>query len=385
MKGSNRNLKAIIALLLAGLAVGYLAGKILGPLLESQSVQPLWAKIAVLLLLPVVLLLVVFWHEMGHVVAGLQANFNFRFLTVGPFMWEKEEGRLRFYWNKDINTAGGLALLLPDNDQRLPQRFARLAAGGPLASLLLTLLAVLLIVLLPAPDSPPAGLYLLRSALWFIAVVSGFIMLVTAIPFHTGGFYSDGARVLRLLRGGPTARLESLLLTLIARATGGTRPRDLDPAIFEEGIALAKAQEAPFEPYFYQYQYFQKLDQGKYEEAEAALGRFAATSDRMPPVMQQSLRLERAFFAAFLQKDLETAVEERGDFQPSRLFPRTQVALVDAAIAQLRGQPERVKQLCQEALDQSDKVMDRGMAQLYREWAEKLLREADQPNGTVAN
>lgn len=381
MKKPSRNVKAFLALLLGGLAVGYLVGKMLVPFLESQSAQPLWAKITAWLLLPIVMLLVVFWHEMGHVAAGLQANFNFRFLTVGPFMWEKEESRLRFYWNKDINTAGGLALLLPDNDQRLPQRFARLAAGGPLASLLLTLLAVLLLAVLPAPEAPPTGLYLLRSALWFIAVLSGFIMLVTAIPFHTGGFYSDGARVLRLLRGGPTARLESLLLTLIARATGGTRPRDIDPAIFEEGIALAKAQEAPFEPYFYQYQYYQKLDQEQYEEAETALGRFAATSDRMPPVMQQSLRLERAFFAAFVQKDLETAVKERGDFQPSRLFPRTQVALVDAAIAQLRGQPERVKQLCQEAIDQSDKVMDRGMAQLYREWAEELRREADRQNG----
>lgn len=374
MKKPNRKLLVFVALLLAGAAVGYLAGKLLNPALGSLSGQPLWAKVSALLFLPLALLFVIFWHEMGHVAAGLQANFRFRFLTVGPFMWEKEEeGRLRFHWNKDLNTAGGLALLLPDNDVRLTQRFARLAAGGPAASLLLTLLAALLLAGLPAPDAPAPGLFLLRSALWMLALTSGVITLATALPFRAGGFYSDGARVLRLLRGGPTAQLERLMLTLIARATGGTRPRELDPALLNEGIALAQSLQAPFEPYFHQYQYYHKLDRGEFEAAKSALDRFAATSGRLPAVMQQSLRLERALFAAFIQDDLETALEARGDFQPARLFPRAQVALVEAGIARLQGEPERMQRLCREVLDQSHQGMDRGLAQLYRDWARQLL------------
>lgn len=48
-------------------------------------------------------------------------------------------------------------------------------------------------------------------------------------------------------------------------------------------------------------------------------------------------------------------------------------ALVEAGIARLQGEPERMQRLCREVLDQSHKGMDRGLAQLYRDWARQLL------------
>jgi hypothetical protein len=377
MKPSHRKIIVILLMLLGGMAFGYFVGKIFMGGANDEPRQPLWTKVLLFTTFPFSVLLVLFWHEMGHVVAGLQADFRFRFLTVGPFMWEKEtdHSRLTFRWNKDLNSAGGLALLLPNSEQNLARRFAQLAMGGPLASLLLTVLAGLGFWALPNPEAPAPGLFLLRSSCLFLALTSAAIGVITTIPFHSGGFYSDGARFLRLIRGGEEARLESLLLTLIAKATGGTRPKDLDPALFAEGIALAKAQEAPFEPYFYQYQYYHLIDCGQVEEAEVALDHYAATVDRLPPVMQQSLQLEKAFFYAFFRHDLGAACAARGNFMPSAFFPLSQIALLDAAIAKLQGDPERVQRHTQACLENLDKVMDKGMEKVYREWAGELERD----------
>lgn len=370
-----RQVLVILVMVALGLVVGYLIGAYLIPKEETSSGETVatWAKVLALACLPVWMFAVIAWHELGHVAAGLQVDFRFQMLTVGPFCWEKEGNQLRFRWNRDLNSFGGLALLLPDNEERLVPRFAWLVAGGPIASLLLALLAGIGWWLLPEGPDSAVGLYLLDTALMFLTLMSGGIALATMIPIHSGGFYSDGARVLRLLRGGEVARLEALMLSSIAESTAGVRPRDRQQERLSEAIRLAEAQKSPFLPYLQMYQYVFHLDLGDPDLAKPDLEKFAAQQDRMPPIMGQVLRAERAFWAAYFDKDGEAAAALRKGLSPSRFLPAAQLALIDAAIAQVRGDATAARDFARQAIAELDSLMDKGTAPLYQEWATSMM------------
>ena len=53
---------------------------------------------------------------------------------MGPFSWKQAAGRVRFVWNTNLNTAGGMALCVPPDDHNLRCRFMAFALGGPLGS-----------------------------------------------------------------------------------------------------------------------------------------------------------------------------------------------------------------------------------------------------------
>jgi hypothetical protein len=104
----------------------------------------------------------------------------------------------------------------------------RFVLGGPLASLLLSF------VITPAlliPHLPPN----LRFSLLLAGLTSLAITLATFVPHRTGGFVSDGARVLQLLRGGEAARLWCASAAAGAFATQ-LRPRDW-PASLIPGLS----------------------------------------------------------------------------------------------------------------------------------------------------
>ena len=165
-------------------------------------------------------------HELGHALMGRRKGFRFHWLAVGPFMWKMREGRLRFEWNKNLNTAGGMVLSTPTGDHDLRRRFMAFAIGGPLW---------------PAwcgpgwrweptpccPRRPRrwAGCYG-----WAWGPVAAFLVCwrwSPLIPMHTGGFYSDGARVLNLWRDGAAGQLEMAVVSALARSVAGVRPREL--------------------------------------------------------------------------------------------------------------------------------------------------------------
>lgn len=176
-----------------------------------------------LLLIPVLLLLVIAFHEFGHVAGGWTSGFQLWLYVVGPLRVERDRDRIVVRFNRDLALAGGLAAMVPDparllDPSALPPRMLRFVAGGPLASLLLSLL------LLPAilvPHLPPNLLF----SLLLTGLASLAITLATLLPHRTGGFVSDGARVLQLLRGGDSARLWCAASAAGSFATA-FRPRD---------------------------------------------------------------------------------------------------------------------------------------------------------------
>jgi len=176
-------------------------------------------------------------HEAGHAVAGIRMHFNFKTYIVGPFMWEKSNSEWRFQWNKNINTAGGMVICLPQDTVNLTNRFAVYAAGGPIASLLFAVVNYVGYLAIPTAHTATE---ILRDALFITAVLSLIIFITTAVPLRANGFSSDGSRVLRLLQRGDTAKFELIILKLITNTAAGVRPRDMDSNELNDAFVLAK-------------------------------------------------------------------------------------------------------------------------------------------------
>ena len=155
-------------------------------------------------------------HELGHALVGRWQGFQW--LTVGPFRWSNEADQVRFRWNTDLHTAGGMVLSVLTDDRDLRHRYLAFAAGGPLASLVWAALALGSYVLLPIA----LRAQLLGISLRMTGTVSLVIAVLTLVPLQFGSFASDGAQMLTMWRGGPASQLETVVLAAVGRSVAGT-------------------------------------------------------------------------------------------------------------------------------------------------------------------
>ncbi len=132
MLRNRRDLILLLLLTLSGGVAGGLFAVVVFPRLEP--LPPAWIFLPGLVGM---LYLVIVFHELGHLMAGLTQNFRFASLIAGPLWIENSAGRLRLRLNRSLALAGGIVSMLPAGDHDLRQRMMVLLAGGPGASLLL--------------------------------------------------------------------------------------------------------------------------------------------------------------------------------------------------------------------------------------------------------
>lgn len=235
---------ALKGLLVGGLVGALVVGWMTGagsPLLESvlsgsrfaeqiaaaDEVLTVWDLLA----LPVLTLIVLGTHEIGHLLAGLSQGMRFLMLIVGPFGWHASASGPRFEWNTHLALMGGLAATLPTKvGASLRRQLLVLIAGGPAASLLLAILAIVL----ASVSDPRFAAYGL-----FVASTSFGIFVVTLIPVRAGGFMSDGLQIIDVLRGGNAVIERSALMQLFAQSLDGVRPREWDSGAIDELSKMA--------------------------------------------------------------------------------------------------------------------------------------------------
>jgi hypothetical protein len=368
MKKSKKSVNQLLmffSFLLIGGAVGYFVGKFV---LKGSPAIPSSVLLAMLLLFIPAFLVVIAVHELGHVTAGLLMDFEFKSITVGPLMWEKEQGRLKFKWNKNVNTAGGLALCLPTGSHNLARRFAFYAAGGPLASVILAVTGFVLIRYIFSTDADSGTAVLITK--WFvkeIAFLSAVIGMVTLIPLHTGGFSSDGARIINLLKGGDTSRFELLILKIFGAATGGIRPAMYNMDELNEAQELAVKLKAPFGVYIHSFFHQAAFDKGDFDTAEMYLKRYIDQADDVPDGVRGMVWLDAAFFYAFVRKDLTQAEYFFKQYKPAAMIPKAQVSATEAAIAILQNEWDTASSAIDSAEMELICMIDKGNAVALKE------------------
>ncbi len=346
-------------LMATGAGVGFMAAK-MG--MASAKTVPLNQVIAFVIFFVPMFFVVIGIHEAGHAVAGLLVKFDFRMYVVGPFMWDKEEAGWKFKWNKNVNVSGGMVICLPTTTENLAKRFSIYALGGPAASFLLAAISYGAQQLVSVVN-PNDHLFLnvIASLFGLISFLSVLIFIITLIPLHTGGFYTDGARALRFLRGGDTARFEVLLMKIISSSSGGIRPRLLNMEEIQEALILGQKLKAPMKVYLFSYLYQFAFDEGNLEEAEKNLKAYLTEIESIPMGIRGSVFLDAAFFYAYACKDLTQAEVYWKQYVPSAIIPKAQVAATEAALYHLKSDMAARDQKIELALSQLPNMIDRGV------------------------
>ncbi|HEX5870471.1 MAG TPA: hypothetical protein VFY65_08650 [Longimicrobium sp.] len=241
-------------------------------------------------------------HEAGHVAGGQLARFRFHLMIAGPLRVERDPAttRIRAVLNRDASLYGGIAASLPTRTERLSRRLALVVAGGPAASFLLAAAAGSLLAA-PLDGAPP----LVRPMMGILMMISAGLGIVTLIPMRFSGFASDGARLLRLVRGGPDAEREAAILSLMALSTAGTAPRDWPGETVRAAAAVRDGSADECSACVLAYAH--DLDRGDLAGARASLHRALELADRYPPPFVPGLMAEAAFFEGFVTRDAAAA------------------------------------------------------------------------------
>ncbi len=356
-------------LMVLGGATGYF-GAVAGGKMATTVPAPVMIALAVLFIPSFFFVIAV--HEGGHAWAGVRMNFDFRTYVVGPFLWDKQPGGWKFMWNRNINTSGGLVVCIPRGTDDLARRFSFYAAGGPLASLTLVMVAGGIYFMSRAWAGQSIAAQIFVYAWGMIAFLSAAIFIVTSIPLHAGGFSSDGARVLRFLRGGDTARFEVLMLKLVSSSMAGIRPAQLNVEELREAKELGARLDAPMAVYINYFLYQSALDRNETEEAEHHLQEYLQLAEEVPQGMREGVWLEAAFYYAVVRKDLNKAEEYLRLYKPSALLPVAVEYATRAAIAHLKNEKAEFHSWLAKAEQALPNMMDRGAMRVVRERMKQL-------------
>jgi len=356
-----------IAFLTIGASAGYFIGKLGG----AFSI-PKGTVVYMLAFFVPVFIVVIGIHELGHAIAGVLVKFDFRTYVVGPFLWNKEASGWKFKWNNNINTAGGLVICLPTSSTNINKKFAWYAGGGPLASLILSIVALAVAYALHAGGSSFVNLKFLLA---MIGILSFIIMVTTTIPYNAGGLASDGARIVSMLQGGNKAKFEALILKLLACATSGIRPKLMSLEDLEEAKILGDKLHAPFRIYIPGFYHQVAFDKNEIELAEEHLLAHIAFVDDMPKGINSGVWIDAAFFYGFAKKDLEKAEWYWSKYTPSAMTQKAQVFATEAAIALLKNEKKLATTKIEVAYKELDNMIDKGLAIALREKLAKLETE----------
>lgn len=368
-KGNTKKVISFLALIMLGAVAGFFIGK-LGASFEHNAkttAVPGSVMIALPVLFILSFLIVIAIHEGGHAWAGVWMKFDFRMYVVGPFMWSKEQTGWHFQWNKNVNTAGGMVICMPVGSENLSKRFSIYAAGGPMASLVLAGIAYAIALLLSGIET---SIQILHFFFLITALLSVMIFAVTSIPMHMGGFYSDGARVLRLIRNGDRARFDVLTLKIISSSTGGVRPKFLSIPDLEEASKLANQLNEPFGVYLLSYFHQAAFDEGNMEMAEKYLLEYVSLADAIPAGIRNAVWLDAAFFYAIAKNDLEKATSYWDQFKPTAMISKAQVLATEAAMSYIKNNLELTSSFIESAIKELPNMLDKGVALALEE---KLL------------
>ncbi|MFN3969243.1 M50 family metallopeptidase [Flavobacterium sp.] len=354
-----------VALFIVFSGIGFFAGKM--GVSASSGMSKLSLLTLVLLFIPIFFIVIAI-HEAGHASAGVWVKFEFKTYIVGPLMWEKDTKRWHFKWNKNINTAGGLVICVPVGTENLTKRFSIYAAGGPIASLLFTIITYGLYSLIPIQNN----VGILRNILFIMAVLSLIIFISTAIPMRANGFSSDGARVMHLLNGGDTARFELLILKLITNASAGVRPKEINTRELNEAFILAQKIKAPFKVYLHSFFHQSEFDKGNIDKAEQHLMDYINEIESIPKGIRNIVWIDAAFFFAFAKKNLEQATIYWNKFEPAALIPKAQILATQAAINILKNENQLALTNIEAADKEISNMLDKGLGIALKEKLQNL-------------
>ncbi|MEN0002936.1 MAG: M50 family metallopeptidase [Bacteroidota bacterium] len=359
--------------------VGYFLGNWIIQSRPSFQATEAYSTLGIILLILGIFLsfhVVIFIHELGHIIGGLLAGDSFGFMIVGPLHVESYNGRLRTRLNRSLSLYGGLALTLPKATTNFKKRRLRMVAGGPFASLFAAIFFELMAFLgeIYLSSHPQSGL---EVQLWIdlsyvTAVLSLLIFIATIIPIKTGGFMSDGMQLVHLYQNKPESKAYAAINQLFASSLLGTRPRNFNAEWLADLRSLPDDTTMGVAANLYFY-YFH-LDRGDPEVA----GRFLRLVEKhlqvYPAAFRKEILAEIGIYAGTFEKNLDKAQHIWKKVQPE--LKRRKGAtyyIYQAVLASLQKQTIPFRQALDKANEQLKVTKEKGVALMQRDLLRQLL------------
>ena len=324
---------------LVGTVIG-LAGDYLALRTDSIGVWAVW----LVGFLPA-LFLGILLHELGHLVAGRLAGFEFYRILAGPLMLARESSgyKLRFL-PKRILALSGQTAMIPRTAENLRRGFALFAAGGPVMT------ALLFVPLLLIPWGPVASCLLVAN------LVMAFFSWV---PMTISGSHTDGKILRTLAREGPLAdRFAAILYVMAIDSRGvGTAPPWPREIVDRLSAEVPGPADREFLAEAAVLLHLHVFDGGEPTVVAAALERVLADAGRLRVDLRRAYFAEAAFFQGVYRGNADLA---RAWLEDARKI-KGGVALKDwnagalAAIALAEGKPAEARP----CIDRAIALLDR--------------------------
>ena len=297
---------------------------------------------------------VILTHELGHVFGGWLCGHRFHMLVVGPMRITRDLSGYRVEFCRTFALSGGMAVCLPTSIDNFVRERMMMVFLGPLASVLLAVLCWFTAYGLSQRPS------VLVDVLTCTALFSTLISCLSLIPNQAGGFPSDGAQLLGLLRRDADSEKITMIMLIHSLSTSGTRPREWPGELLEKANGLTSKQSL-HNAAAHLMAYFHCLDSQQYDHAQAYLEKALSDFDSLPNGVRQGFALEAAYFWAVHRQDLVKATQWQDRGAGGLVEPSTR-SRVDAAVLLLKGELQSAVEKIRLARAQLSSSIDRGGA-----------------------
>ena len=252
------------------------------------------SSLAIFAVLGLTMHVAVLVHELGHLAAGRLVGLHSTEMVVGPWGWRRRDGKTRFYWTGHWLSHDGWAAASYVGEHMPARRSAILILGGPVASLLLALVAFY-----------AGAVPLWRSLAGVVCLVIGGMSLLallgSAIPKRDGKDVSDALALWRLWRGYSAADRCTALANVRSALESGGRPREWPREWVDAATAIPDG--TPEDACGCYYAYLWHLDRLRMTEMGAFLQRAVQGCDSLPLEMRALAHLDAAVCAAWVDDD----------------------------------------------------------------------------------
>lgn len=232
-----------------------------------------WALIVTLVVGAIVSgLVITFFHELGHVIAGKKNGFAFVSMQVLCFKWTKEKKKIKFSFAMLGNQAG-FTEMVPTSLENMEKRYANMTKGGFLSTILPIAFGL-------------APLFISSLSLWAFSIwvmflpVGVYSLCDNAFPMLQEGFRNDGAVLLGLKRNDDSSKVMVSLLKVQSEMYNGKTPAEVDEKLYFDLPQLPEDDVNFFMLLNARYNYY--LDKKDFDNAKKTTERLLSLEEYFP-------------------------------------------------------------------------------------------------------
>lgn len=220
-------------------------------------------------------------HELGHLFAGLIQGFKLQLFVVAFLGIKREDDKVTFYLNKELQFFGGIAATSPPKvTNNLKKQFAYILIAGPLSSLIF---GALFLILFSITDS------IFNSSLGITGIISLGLFLATTLPAKSGVFFTDRKRMQRLLDKGRIGDIEYSFLKTTSQLLIDSDYKNVSL----DDLKMIQSDEDPiiqFWGHYYELKYFEET--GNEEKVPTIKNNLSQYKEIVPPTIWKSLLID---------------------------------------------------------------------------------------------